>query len=76
MSVHETNMSGQDLGALRELDARRLVAESGTPLLDPQTATDWIRHYYEFLEGVHERYELDPEEIYEFDCARGAIFRE
>lgn len=76
MSTHVVTMSAPDTFRLREADGRRLIAESGNPGVDPDEARDWVEMYYELLAEFHESYGLDEEEIYEFDAARGAIFRE
>lgn len=76
MTTYLTTLSPEDCYRLREADARRLVAESGTPVLTPEEAARQIVEYYELVDELYGKYDLDEEETYTFDLARGAIFQE
>lgn len=73
--IHVKNLTPEHKTQLREMEAQRAVAESGHPELTAQECEERLVRYYIFIEDLHVQYDLDPEEQYELDCARGSIFK-
>lgn len=69
-------MSEADLERLRRADSLRTLAESGHSPYGEEEAIAKIVGYYELVAEIHETYDLDEDETYVFDLARGAIFEE
>jgi len=59
---------------LRHKDAERMVAEVCPDEWGPQESVNKIIAYYTFLEDLHIKYDLDEDEHYTFDMARGIIY--
>jgi hypothetical protein len=74
--VKSGQMSEVDLERLRRSDAERTLAESGYSPYGEEEAIAKIVGYYELVAEIHETYDLDEDETYVFDLARGAIFQE
>ena len=76
MATHVKDLSAEHKEQLRTLDAQRSVAEAGHPELTAEECEQRIVRYMIFIEDMHEQYDLDPEEVYTYDQARGSIFKE
>jgi hypothetical protein len=74
MAIKVANLTPGETDQLRELDARMRVAESGHKGWSPSECEHHIVTYGEYLEHLHEKYQLDDDEVYTYDTARGLIF--
>lgn len=76
MPMYEAQLNEADKKKLRKLHAEKQVAEAGHPGLSYDQCEKRIISYYEFLEQLHERYDLEFDEWYSMDLARGSIFED
>lgn len=76
MAVHVKDLSDEDKMRLRRAEVKRAVADGGHPGYGADEAVQIVEDYMALLEELHEAYDLEPDELYEFDAARGAVFKE